>query len=597
MSALALPLYLSVLALVVAVGIVAVLYRLKPPPRTVVVPSGLVWDRVLRETHPRQDRLRWWMSLLLAALIAAAIVSALVPLGLAVPGGAVSKLIVVIDDSPTMATRTTDGATRWDHAVAKARVLIDGCAAGTQIWLADTMRRVVTPAFQDRKDALAQLARLQVSYGLRPMMPLPEQSAGVETVVITDGVSIGMVPAQARLESVFESVENAGITAFEVRSLPADPRRYLAYVEVMNASGIEKRIELAIVGIGDKRVSRVVSIAAGGARIEMIDISDFDSGPLRASIAMPGDGLATDDVAYAVLPVRRVVRVALVTSGNPFLEKSLQVQPRVKVFSITPARYVDDRGFDAIVFDRFAPKIRPHVPALLFRPSRVDWLPFPRKEIVNVSATAWNAAHPLLENISLLDLSIHRATVVALENPPKDSESVLASGPGGVPLIVTHEDGVRWVSVSFALEESNFALHAGFPIFLNNTLNWMFGEQAVIARGLGLIEVPVSGARVVKADGTELPSQSIAGGSVFEVDAPGLFTVVSAHRRLRVAANLFDRRTTDVNKSRLAQIEPEADVQVGANQPIAFDAWFAFLLGAALLLLFEWWSWNRRMSV
>ena len=597
MSALALPLYLSVLALVVAVGIVAVLYRLKPPPRTVVVPSGLVWDRVLRETHPRQDRLRWWMSLLLAALIAAAIVSALVPLGLAVPGGAVSKLIVVIDDSPTMATRTTDGATRWDHAVAKARVLIDGCAAGTQIWLADTMRRVVTPAFQDRKDALAQLARLQVSYGLRPMMPLPEQSAGVETVVITDGVSIGMVPAQARLESVFESVENAGITAFEVRSLPADPRRYLAYVEVMNASGIEKRIELAIVGIGDKRVSRVVSIAAGGARIEMIDISDFDSGPLRASIAMPGDGLATDDVAYAVLPVRRVVRVALVTSGNPFLEKSLQVQPRVKVFSITPARYVDDRGFDAIVFDRFAPKIRPHVPALLFRPSRVDWLPFPRKEIVNVSATAWNAAHPLLENISLLDLSIHRATVVALENPPKDSESVLASGPGGVPLIVAHEDGVRWVSVSFALEESNFALHAGFPIFLNNTLNWMFGEQAVIARGLGLIEVPVSGARVVKADGTELPSQSIAGGSVFEVDAPGLFTVVSAHRRLRVAANLFDRRTTDVNKSRLAQIEPEADVQVGANQPIAFDAWFAFLLGAALLLLFEWWSWNRRMSV
>ena len=597
MSALALPLYLSVLALVVAVGIVAVLYRLKPPPRTVVVPSGLVWDRVLRETHPRQDRLRWWMSLLLAALIAAAIVSALVPLGLAVPGGAVSKLIVVIDDSPTMATRTTDGATRWDHAVAKARVLIDGCAAGTQIWLADTMRRVVTPAFQDRKDALAQLARLQVSYGLRPMMPLPEQSAGVETVVITDGVSIGMVPAQARLESVFESVENAGITAFEVRSLPADPRRYLAYVEVMNASGIEKRIELAIVGIGDKRVSRVVSIAAGGARIEMIDISDFDSGPLRASIAMPGDGLATDDVAYAVLPVRRVVRVALVTSGNPFLEKSLQVQPRVKVFSITPARYVDDRGFDAIVFDRFAPKIRPHVPALLFRPSRVDWLPFPRKEIVNVSATAWNAAHPLLENISLLDLSIHRATVVALENPPKDSESVLASGPGGVPLIIAHEDGVRWVSVSFALEESNFALHAGFPIFLNNTLNWMFGEQAVIARGLGLIEVPVSGARVVKADGTELPSQSIAGGSVFEVDAPGLFTVVSAHRRLRVAANLFDRRTTDVNKSRLAQIEPEADVQVGANQPIAFDAWFAFLLGAALLLLFEWWSWNRRMSV
>ena len=69
MNALALPLYLSVLPPVAAVGIVAVLYWLKPPPRTVVVASSLVWDRVLRESHPSPDRLRWWLSLLLAALI------------------------------------------------------------------------------------------------------------------------------------------------------------------------------------------------------------------------------------------------------------------------------------------------------------------------------------------------------------------------------------------------------------------------------------------------------------------------------------------------------------------------------------------------
>ena len=135
MNALALPLYLSVLALVVAVGIVAALYWLKPPPRTVVVPSSLVWDRVLRESHPSPDRLRWWLSLLLAALTAAAMVSAVVPLRPAGPGRAVSKLIVVLDDSPSMATRTTDGATRWDHALAKARALIEARAAETQIWL------------------------------------------------------------------------------------------------------------------------------------------------------------------------------------------------------------------------------------------------------------------------------------------------------------------------------------------------------------------------------------------------------------------------------------------------------------------------------
>ncbi|MBI3528977.1 MAG: BatA domain-containing protein [Betaproteobacteria bacterium] len=597
MNALALPLYQSMLALIAAIGIVAALYWLKPPPRRVVVPSSLVWDRVLRESHPGSDRLRWWLSLLLAALIAAVVVSAIVPLSPAGASGAATKLILVLDDSPTMATRTTDGTTRWDHALAKARALMEARAAGTQIWLADTMRRVATPAFENRDDALAQLARLRVSYGPVPTVPLPELPAGIETVVITDGVSIGAAPAQARLESVFESVENAGITAFEVRALPADPRRYLAYVELVNASGVEKRIELAIVGVGDKRISRVVQVASGSARNEMIDISDFDSGPVRASIVMPGDGLAIDDVAYSILPVRRVVRVALVTSGNPYLEKSLQAQPRVDLTVVTPGRYVDDRGFDAVVFDRHAPKVRPHVPALLFRPSRADWLPSPQKEIANVSATAWNAAHPLLENISLLDLNVDRATVVGLKGPPQESASVLASAPGNVPLIIAHEDGVRWTLFSFALEESNFALHAGFPIFLNNALDWMLGERAVIARGLGSIEVPVSGARALAADGKELPMQPIPGGSLFEVDTPGLFTVVSAHQRLRVAANLFDRRITDVNKSRLAQIKPDADTPIRTNPSFAFDSWFALLLIAALLLMFEWWSWNRRMTV
>jgi hypothetical protein len=596
MNLLALSLFPALLAVLAAVGIVAVLYWLKPPSRTVVVPSSVVWDRVLRESHPSPDRLRWWLSLLLAALIAAAVASAVVQLRAPDSGGTTSKLIVVLDDSPTMATRTTDGATRLDRAIAKARALMEVRSAGTQIWLADTMRRLVMPAFQNREDALAQLASVQVAHGLPTTLPLPEQSDGIETVVITDGVSIGPLPAQAKVESVFEAVENAGITAFEVRALPADPRRALAYVELVNASGIAKRIDLAVVGIGGKRVARSVTVAAGGTHNEMIDVSDFDSGPLRASIAMPGDGLAADDVAYTYLPVRRTSRVALVTNGNPFLEKSLGAQPRVEVTVLAPPRYVDDYGYDALVFDRFAPKVRPHVPALLFHPPRVDWLPAAQKEITDVTAVSWNAAHPLLENISLLDLSVDRASIVDLKDR-EGSESVLASARGGVPLVVVHEDGPRWIAFSFGLEESNFALHAGFPVFLNNALNWMLGEQTVVFRSLGLIEVPVPGARVVAADGKELPAQSIAGGSVFETDAPGLFTAVSAHQRLRVAANLFDRRVTDVNKSALAQNKPGTEAPAVAHRSIPIDASFVLLLASALLLLFEWWSWNRRVTV
>ena len=586
----------GVLALLGAAAAVVLLYLLKPPPSTVLVPSSIIWERALRQSHPSAQRLRWWLSLLLALLIASALTSALVGsrVGNGVAGGA-EKLIVVIDNSPTMATRTTDGSTRLGHALAKARALIAERPAGSRIWLADTMHLVATPAFLDRTAALEQLAHLHVIHGERPAILLPAEATPVETVIITDGVSIGAMPDRARVESVFESVENAGITAFELRALPTHPWRYVAYVELVNAGGADKNIELTINGLAGKRLSRTVLIEAGGMRRELIDVSDFGGGPVRASIAMPGDGLAADDVAYAILPAHRVLRVALVTDHNPFLKNALQTQPRVQLTSMTPARYSDARGYDMVVFDRFAPKQPPLVPAMLFRPPRVDWLPPPGQEAANLSVAGWNATHPLLENASLADLIVKQARTVNLQGRD-GAESVIAQAPGGMPLIVARADASRWVLVSFALEASNFPLQAGFPIFMNNALDWLVGGHGNFARRLGTIEIPVADAHVVAADGTEVPSWDIAGGSLFESDAPGLFMAVSAHQRLWIAVNLLDRRTTEVNKSVLAQEKALAAGPVGAHL-ISGDASFMLLFGALLLLLIEWWTWNRRITV
>ena len=111
-----------------------------------------------------------------------------------------------------------------------------------------------------------------------------------------------------------------------------------------------------------------------------------------------------------------------------------------------------------------------------------------------------------------------------------------------------------------------------------------------------MVEVPVAKARVLGPDGTELPAQAIPGGTLFEVTEPGMFTVVSASGRLRVAANLLDRRVTDVNHSLLAPLQPMATEPVQALR-FPLDPWVALLLAAVLLLGFEWWTWNRRVTV
>jgi len=594
MNALAMPWLAGMLAVCAAAAVVALLYLLKPPPSTVPVPSTLIWDRVLRASRPSAQRLRWWLSVLLALLIAMSVTAALVGLPGSLPAAGSSGLVLVIDDSPTMATRTSDGGTRLAHALARARDLMLARSPQSRIWLTDTMRLIAIPGFRSRADALAQLDALRVAHGQRPQIVLPDDSAGTETVIITDGVSIDSVPRGASIESVFESVENAGITAFALRSLPANPRRYMAYVEVLNASGTDKRIALTLSGLGAKRISRTLSVGAGLSGHELIDVSDFDVGPLRASIRMPGDGLAADDVAYAVLPAHRVIRVALVTNRNPFLEQVLQAQPRVRLTTIAPGRYVDSGDYDALVFDRFAPQAPPAAPALLFHPSRVDWLPAQRAQVGNLTTLSWNAADPLLENASLADLSVQRASVFDLHT--RDGmQRVVASGSGGVPLIVARQDPRHWIALSFALEQSNFALQAAFPIFMSNALNWLVGEREFLARGLGPVEIPLADARILAADGSETASAATAHGRLFETQEAGLFTAVAAHERLPIAVNLLDRRITQVNNSALARYQPAA--RAAPARGLSGFATQFLLLGAALLLLLEWWSWNRRLTL
>jgi len=588
----------AAIALLAGVAAMVALYLLKPPLRRFVVPSSLIWERVLRQTHAGRDRLRWWLSLLLGALIVTAILLAVVRPQLVATGGAGGRLVLVIDNSPTMATRTPDGSSRWDRATARAREILRQRAAGDQVWLADSMRRIATPGYESRDAALQRLQAIQVAHGGTPRVPLPPADPGPaalapDVVVISDGVLITEVPPAARIESVFEPVENTGITAFELRPVPADPRRVQAFVEVTNGGGTAKQVALSVGGLGGRKVERSFEVPAGAARAELVDISDFESGPVRASVAMPGDGLAADDNAYAWLPLRRVLRINLVSDGNPWLEKALRSQPRVLLTVMPPARYADRRDADAWIFDRYTPRTPPVAPALLFHPGKADWLPPQSGELVNPVVTAWDTAHPVFENISLGDLYIDRAQKTQARGGAADT--VLIAAGGNAPLAWASGQGTRRVSLGFALEQSNFALHAAFPVFLNNVLNWMTAEPTLLKAGVGVLELPLEGARVIGADGGEIEARPIPGGSLVEMAQPGFYTAVTAHERLRIAVNVLDRRTTEVNRSGMQPAAaPEAKT---VAQVASVDPWLVLLLGAVLLLAFEWWSWNRRLTL
>ena len=74
---------------------------------------------------------------------------------------------------------------------------------------------------------------------------------------------------------------------------------------------------------------------------------------------------------------------------------------------------------------------------------------------------------------------------------------------------------------------------------------------------------------------------------------PNLFTVTAGGRRVRVAANLTDRRSSNINQS--AVPAPSGN---GLELPSSgYELWFYMLLMALFLVGAEWWTYHRRITL
>ena len=595
------------------VATVVFLYWLKPPPQRVVVPSTLLWDRLLKEKKRNTllDRLRWWLSLMLALIIGLSVASGMGRPELSSPGRDVRNITVVIDNSATMATRTADGFTRWEHAVAHAgRVLGQGSASG-QFLILDTSGQAPPGEPGDRRSALEVLAELTVSLGDEPQFPdLPEGES--EIFFISDGVLVDDAPPEATLISVFEPAHNVGITVFQVEALPSEPTRFQAFVQVKNASDVGKQITLRLSGSNEGGIRDTLTLGPGETRGRSIDLGSFERGPVRAVVTADSDAFPADDYAYGFLPIRTETRVLLVTRGNVYLENVLADEPRLSLAVVSPAQYDPQVSADVYIFDRFAPPEAPGGPTLVFLPPDVEWLTQTLAVVEAPEVPGWNPAHPVLRFVALEDLRIDRAARIAM---PEERDAGLTSAVGEagrepdaevvvgsplLPLILVSERPERIVRVSFALEDSNFPLHPGFPIFLTNTLGWLMDEQVALARAPGRIEVPLAMAAVTDLEGSDVATWPLSNHTVFMADQPGLYTVAQGDRRLRVAVNLASTARTSVNDSGFASDEitsAASTVLAGTEVGPSEELWMALLLLALFLVVVEWVTYHRRLTV
>jgi hypothetical protein len=585
MTFLALSTLQTVILGLLTAGTVIALYFLKLRHRRVFVSSSLLWRRVLddKQSHSLMEKLRRILSIIIATTIALLIAVSLARPEIEALTGRNERIVIIMDTSPTMATISGNGKTRWDQAVAEADGLLASGGPTTEFRISDTSGRIGSGFTTDRNEIRQALAKMK-PVAAEPEFPKADANDSL-VYFISDGVAVPQVPQGVKRISVFDKAQNVGVTAFELRARPSVPPVYDAYLEVQNFGTGPAHVDITISGAGGQRINRTIDLATEETFQDVFDLTSFEGGGVRATVQSKNDALSTDDIAFAYLPIKRRTRTLLVTRGNNYLQTLLKLDPFVDLSIVDPAGFRES-DVDAYVFDRYAPSAVPIHPALIIGVPNAPWLRPAQGNVLHPQITTWAENHPVMQFVSVHDVSIESASRI----DPRDLTVIAASNQ--TPLIVASERP-KWVMLTFDLQSSDFPFHVGFPVFIDNVLAWFSRDQLAIHSAPGTVEVPMPNAQIYTIEGKAVPAQTQLDKTVFDALEPGLYTATQGDAHLHVAVNLANRNFSDVNRSAFRN-DP---VRISEEHWLRRELWFYMLFAAVVLVAAEWYTYHRRITL
>ena len=538
-----------------AVPAIVVLYLLKKKRLDVEVPSSMLWEQVLRDVSASTPWQKLKRNLLLYLQIAAALAltaSLMRPYFSRLTFGS-SSVVVVIDVSASM--RATDGSpTRFDDAVAAARVLARSLGRKDEMAVvsAGVSPSLVAPFTSDRSSLENGLSGLSAGYGevnlgaaLSLAASMLENKPGPEIVVISDGAVRPMgsgwqgagggtngsggqgLAGRVRWLKVGKADDNTAILALSTRTGGAGQ---IGLVRVAHYGKAPYRGTLVIQGDGKPLDRREIELPASGATQDIV--FDIPSGVRLVSAEITGGGaLAEDDRAWAVVGVRQEAKVLLVSKGNVFLEKALSLRPGARIFRAEPpadAATPLPGGYDLYVLDGLWPAVMPAAPVLAINPPAGSTLVAGASVAVS-NVTAARPDEPITRFVALGQVHVRAATPVRTAGT---GLSALIDSPEAPLLLTGMREGRRFGLFTFDLHDSDLPLRPAFPVLMLNLTGWLLGdagEGGDLPPGAVLPLNPAADARIIRVtapDGHETQVAPPFPASTYVVRAPGVYRVV-----------------------------------------------------------------------
>ena len=549
---------LALLGLLFIPAVVA-MYLLKLRRDEAVVPSTLLWTRLVAdvEANAPWQKLRRSLLLLLQLLLVAILAMLAARPFVERPAGLARDIVLVMDTSASMAS-TDVTPDRLSAAKAAAIDALRDLPTGGKVSVvaADRSARIVVNESADLarvRQAIEAIPVTQASGDLGDALELASKlaarSGDAQVLVATDAAlatrPVAEVGAPIKVLAVGRERKNQAIVALAVRTSPsAVTRSVFVSIANLDLERASRRVELW----GDDRLLEVRDVVIDAqARADVI-VDDLPRDVRTLEVRLVGadptvstapDHLAVDDRAWAVIPPDRTRLILVVGEGDPYLETALSYLPDVELYGVTPAEYgpaserQDGRPWDLVIFEGFVPTALPRSPVLAIAPPRSSPLGEVAGRLTNPGIATLDPDEPVLRYVDLS--TTHISEAVRLTAP--DWARTIIPGPRGAPLLYAGtRDGIPSAVLAFEPRRSDLPLQVAFPILLANLTGELLGASTApteaVEPGTPVELVIPSGAigvTVTRPDGTstELVAGTSGGAAVTyaATDLPGVYTV------------------------------------------------------------------------
>ena len=494
---------LALLGLLFIPAVVA-MYLLKLRRDETVVPSTLLWTRLVADVEANAPWQRLRRSLLLLLQLLLVVILALLAARpfLERPAGLAGDVVVVIDTSASMAA-TDVLPSRLEAAKAAAVDALHDLPTGgvVSVIAADRTARIVVNETTDLGRVRQALDEIEVSSSrgdlgdaLELAGKLAARSTAAQILVATDGAlatpPTARVPARITVLPVGRERRNQAIVALAVRTAPsAVTRSVFVGVANLDLESSARRLELW----GDGALLEVRDLALDAQARSDVVIDDVPRGVgaievrlvgTDPAVTAPPDQLAVDDHAWAIVPPDRTRLILLVGPGDPYLETALSYLPNVELFGVSTAEYgakterTDGRPWDLVIFEGALPATLPRTPILAIAPPASSALGTVVGTLKNPGIASLDPDEPILGYVDLSTTHIAEARKLALP----DWARTVIPGPAGAPLLYAgSRGGLPTAVLAFEPRRSDLPLQVAFPILIANLTGELLGGSSAPA--------------------------------------------------------------------------------------------------------------------